>query len=442
MTEPSPAAAWEWIVHVDMDCFFAAVEQRDKPSLKGRPVIVGGTGGRGVVATASYEARRYGVRSAMPVSRARQLCPEGVYLPPRFQAYKEASGLVMGILASYSPRIEPLSMDEAYLDLSAGKDSPKSLALGGDPVKVMASIREEIRDLVGITASAGAGRTKLVAKLASDAAKPDGLLVVLPEREEAFLRPRPVGALQGIGPMTLEKLHRLSIRTVADLAAADVVAVASVVGKNLAQHLVDLANGRDERRVEASREAKSVSQEETLEVDVTDPSVLTNLLRRQAGRVAERLREGRSAGRTVTLKVKFGDFRTVTRSTSLPLPTDDPDLIGETAARLLAHLDVTEGVRLVGVGVSGIGETVQGVLAFERDDEGGETSGAAEEAAGERRWFAGEHVKHALHGRGWVERVEDEWVHVRFETRGSGPGELRTFSKDLVRLEPDEGAPR
>ncbi len=314
------------------------------PSLAGKPVLVGGTGPRGVVAAASYEARRFGVHSAMPMARARRLCPEAVVLPPRFEAYAEASARVHEIFGQFTPLIEPIALDEAFLDVSG------SLRLFGTGAEIGAAIRARIRATTGLVASVGVATTKLVAKLASEEAKPDGLLVVEPGAELAFLHPLPVGRLWGVGPATLKRLARFGTRTVGDLAALPEATLVDALGRAAGHHLHELAHGRDERRVEPDRETKSIGQEETFPRDVHDPEKLRREVRRLAERVGSRLRAKGLAGRTVTLKLRYPDFRTITRSTTLPEPVDGSAEIARLALGLLDRVE-PGGVRLLGVSV-------------------------------------------------------------------------------------------
>ena len=291
------------MLHLDLDAFFASVEQRDKPSLRGKPVVVGGIGARGVVATASYEARAFGVRSAMPAAEARRRCPHAAFLGGRFGAYREASGHVMRALRELSPLVEPLSLDEAFVDLRGASRtidlSPKGLQ------SMVAELKADIAERTGgLTASVGVATSKFVAKVASELAKPDGLLVVEPGTEVALLRPMPVGVIPGVGPVTQERLGRLGVRTVADLQAASVTELVQVVGQAHGHALTDLAFARDDRAVEPERESKSISVEDTFENDLVDPSDLRVVLARDAAQVAARLRAARLFARTVTIKVR------------------------------------------------------------------------------------------------------------------------------------------
>ena len=296
------------IIHVDMDAFFAAVEQRDHPELRGKPVIVGGDpGDRGVVATCSYEARRFGIHSAMTAARARSLCPQAIFLRPRMEAYRDASRQVMGILRCYTPLVEPLSLDEAFLDVSA------ATADGVLAVQIAREIRARIERETGLTASAGVSYNKLLAKLASDWRKPNGLLVVPPEHGLAFLAPLPVGKLHGVGPATVKKLSSMGIYTVLDLRNASREALIAQFGKT-GLWFYEIARGIDRRPVQPSRQRKSVGTERTFPENLEDPKVMLATLQQIAGQVATRLQALGLAGRTVSIKARFPDFETVTRA--------------------------------------------------------------------------------------------------------------------------------
>lgn len=331
------------ILHLDLDAFFAAVEQLADPSLRGRPVVVGGLGPRGVVAAASYEARRFGIFSATPMARARRACPDAVFLAPRFDAYAEKSAEVMAILGSVTPLVEPISLDEAFLDVrGAGR------RLGTGP-EIAASVRAQIRSETGLTASVGVATTKMLAKIASDEAKPDGLLVVPAGEELEFLHPLPIRRLWGVGPATQRRLDRFGVVTVGDLAALPETTLVHALGVAHGEHLHALAWNRDGRAVEPGRRVKSVGHEETFPADVRDRDVLGHEVRRLGEQVGERLRRARQAARTVQLKVRYHDFRTITRSKTLAEATDlSADLV-RTALALLDAVDLGDGVRLIGV---------------------------------------------------------------------------------------------
>jgi DNA polymerase-4 len=336
------------ILHVDMDAFYASVELRRRPDLHGRPVIVGG-GTRGVVLSATYEARTFGVRSAMPMRRALGLCPEAVVLPPSMGTYAEVSAGVMAVFRSVTPLVEPLSLDEAFLDVSGAR---RRL---GRPGWIGEWIRARIADEQGITCSVGVAPTKFLAKLASSRCKPDGLLVVPVGGVEAFLHPLPVGALWGVGEKTAAVLTGLGLRTVGDLAATPLPSLARAVGDATAAHLHALANGRDPRRVEPVEVDKSVGAEETFGTDVEDPAVIHRELLRLSERTAARLRSAGQQGRTVSIKIRFADFSTITRARTLPAPTDVGHEVYAIARELFEALRLGPArIRLVGVRVEGI----------------------------------------------------------------------------------------
>jgi DNA polymerase-4 len=331
------------IVHVDMDAFFASVEIRRRPELAGRPVVVGG-GTRGVVAAASYAARRYGVRSAMPMSRALRLCPKLVVLPPDRAAYTAASAVVMGILRSITPLVEQLSVDEAFLDVGGAVRSQ------GSPTSIAESIRVQVREELGCTCSVGVARNKFVAKLASARCKPDGLLVVPAQRTLDFLHPLPVTVLPGVGDRTAEPLHRLGIRTVADLADTPLPTLRRAVGTATADHLHALAQGRDERVVQVGDAEKSISADHTTEADLTSEAEVLRELLRLCDEVAGRVRARCVLARTVAIKIRFADFTTVTRARTLPGWIDGSGRIYQTAAGLYRGLGLDRPrIRLVGV---------------------------------------------------------------------------------------------
>jgi DNA polymerase-4 len=338
------------ILHVDLDAMFAAVEQRDKVSLRGRPVVVGGVAGRGVVSTASYEARAFGVRSAMPMAQARRRLPAGTaYLSPRFAAYKRTSQVVMELLGELTPLVEQVSIDEAYLDLAAGGHD---LTPPGVTELALQLKRDIAAATGGVTGSVGVASSKLLAKIGSELHKPDGLTVIPAGEELTVLHPLAVGALGGVGPATEQRLHRAGVRTVGALAAVAREDLVDWFGVAHGNGLFRLARAEDNRPVVSEREAKSVSAEETFDVDLTDPARLQRELDLLAARVAGRLRSSGLTGRTVNIKVRHPDFTTVTRAVTRDQPTDDGRLIAQLARRLLAELDTSGGVRLLGVGVS------------------------------------------------------------------------------------------
>jgi DNA polymerase-4 len=427
------------ILHVDLDAFYAAVEQRDKPSLRGKPVVVGGVGGRGVVATASYEARVFGVHSAMSTAEARRRCPHAAFLSGRFEAYRAASGRVMALLRELSPLVEPLSLDEAFVDLAAGDHDDLSVAGVTEIARQLKADVHEVTD--GLTGSVGVGTSKFVAKIASDLDKPDGLVVVPPGTERDLLRPMKVTVIPGVGPATAERLRRTGVHTVADLEALSLDELVRQVGQAHGTGLFHLARAEDDRPVVAEREAKSVSHEDTYDTDLVDRRLLEGLLDRQAVKVAERLRKARLSGRTVTVKVRLHDFSTHTRSTTLPAPTDSAKVVARLARALLTEVDTSGGVRLLGVGVSGLADWIQEDLFEEYDDAVDVdleplTAEELEKAHRSRRWAPGMDVEHTEHGPGWVWGSGARRVTVRFETRETGPGPVRTFWADDPALSP------
>jgi DNA polymerase-4 len=352
------------ILHVDLDAFFAAVEQLDDPRLRGKPVVVGGLGHRGVVSTASYEARPYGVHSAMPMTRARSACPDAVFLSPRMSRYVEKSQEVMAILGDVTPLVEQLSVDEAFLDVSGAR------RLMGAPVDIAALVRWRIHDLTGLTASVGVASTKFLAKLASELAKPDGLLAVRAGEERAFLAPLPVSRLWGVGPSTLRKLDRMALRTIGDIAAIDGEVLERALGSSLGAHLHALARNDDPRAVVPERDAKSIGAEETFDKDLRTRHACERELVRLTDRMCARLRRAHLTARTITLKIRFGNFETRTRARTLSEPTDVSTVVLETARELLEEFDLARGIRLLGVSCSRLDEAVtaaQSMLALDDD---------------------------------------------------------------------------
>jgi len=334
------------ILHLDLDAFYASVEQLDDPSLRGRPVIVGGTARRGVVCAASYEARKFGVRSAMPTARARRLCPDGVFLPPRFERYGGLSEHVFGIYRRFTPLVEPLALDEAFLDVT------HSRTLHGSGRVIAVSIKRAVREECGLAVSAGIAEVKLAAKIACDLGKPDGLVEVPPGGVAAFLGPLPVSRLWGVGAVTEAALRRIGVQTIGDLQRMPEAALAPAVGASHARDLRALALGEDPREVVPDEEARSVGAEETFEEDTTDRAALEREILGQAVRVGRRLRAAGLEGRVVTLKVKYGDFSQITRRVTLDSPTDDDRLLYDAARAQLDRVDLTRPVRLTGVSVS------------------------------------------------------------------------------------------
>ncbi|MFJ3141572.1 DNA polymerase IV [Streptomyces halstedii] len=465
------------ILHLDMDAFYASAEQAAKPSLRGKPVVVGGLGTRGVVATASYEARRFGVHSAMPMAQARRLAPNAAYLVPRFALYRTVSDQVMELLGRLSPLVEPLSLDEAFVDLEAGgvaDDSRSARAIGEQ-------LRLVIRAVTGLSGSVGLAGSKMLAKIASEEAKPDGLLLIEPGTERELLAPMSVRILPGVGPATGDHLRRAGMTVVHDLVEAGEAELVRLLGRSHGAALHRMALGHDDRPVVAERDAKSVSVEDTFDVDLHDRVRVRTEVERLAGRCVGRLRGAGRSGRTVVLKVRRYDFSTLTRSETLRGPTDDPVVVREAAARLLEAVDTTGGVRLLGVGVTGLADFTQEDLfaqaadareaedarqaadarkAAEAERSGDDGPDAEEPPAGDqagapapdgpgsgsgepetRRWSAGHDVRHEVHGYGWVQGSGVGRVTVRFEEPGSAPGRVRTFRTDDPRLRPADPLP-
>lgn len=363
------------ILHVDMDAFYAAVEVLDDPSLRGLPLIIGAPDGRSVVSSASYEARRYGVRAAMPVSQALWLCPSARVVPPHFHRYQEVSRQVMAIFESFTPLVEPLSVDEAFLDVQGVR------RLWGSPARIAELIRERVLDEVGITCSVGIAATKHVAKMASTIAKPDGMLVVAGRDTLDFLAPRPVRAMWGVGPKAAEALEARGIRTVQDVRDAPREMLDRAVGPALSSRLTLLALGQDARAVDTERVEKSIGHEETFDQDILDRPFLRAELLRLGDRVAVRLRRANWETSTVAIKIRFDDFRTLNRSQTLSEPTAVGQRIGEAAQTLFEQIERRDPVRLVGVRAENLRPSGGGGLGLWDDDEDWrKVEGAVDEA--------------------------------------------------------------
>ena len=336
------------IIHIDMDAFYASVEQRDNPELRGKPIAVGGLPeSRGVVATASYEARKFGVRSAMPSKRAVQLCPELIFVaPPRFAVYKAVSRQVREIFHRYTDLIEPLSLDEAYLDVTEDKQQI------GSAIGIAKQIKAAIRDELQLTASAGVSVNKFVAKIASDMNKPDGLTFIPPDKVEAFMESLPVNKFHGVGKVTAEKMNTLNLFTGADLKKLTEVELVRLFGKP-GSFYYKIVRGIDDRPVEPNLETKSISAEDTFLNDLDNPAEMKEQLDRLAAIVTNRLQQYELKGKTITLKIRYSDFKQLTRSQTLPTAVSDQETIAATILQLLLKTDILEAkIRLLGVGVS------------------------------------------------------------------------------------------
>lgn len=337
-----------WIMHVDMDAFFASVEQRDDPALQGKPVIVCGKSRRSVVATASYEARAFGVHSAMPLSQAKRLCPHGCFVAPRFEAYREASDAIHQVMLHYADAYEPISLDEAFLDISGmGSQYPTLGSIGR-------AIKEEIRCAVHLTASVGIAPNKFLAKMASDMNKPDGLCIIPYGREQEVLAPLPVRRLWGVGSVTEKKLLTAGFRTIADIQEAAPEKLSALLG-NQGPLLKALSLGIDERPIISSRQVKSIGDESTYEYDLTDRRAIDREIAIHSDIVAQRLRRHDLAARTISLKIRFASFKTIMRSLSLEEGTNLQETIDSACQTLLSRIPLTEGIRLIGVTASNLG---------------------------------------------------------------------------------------
>ncbi len=428
------------ILHVDMDSFFASVEVRDDPSLAGRPVIVGGSGRRGVVAACTYEARMFGVHSAMPSSVARRMCPDAVFLDGRFHRYVEESSRLHAILGSYTPMVEGISLDEAFLDVSG------TVHLFGSGTTMGHEIRARVRDEMQLGCAVGVGRSKLMAKLASKAAKPrasrsgiepgPGVVEVPADGELAFLHPMPVRALWGIGPVTEKRLLALGVTTVGELAAMPPESLERYLGSASGRHLSELSRAIDDRPVVSEQDAKSIGHEETFASDLWDIGDLQARLQRMVDASATALRRAERAARTVTVKLRFGDFTQITRSHTLDGPVDATPAIGAVAAALLDSVDLSRGVRLLGVSLSGLAEPGSGTqLRLDLDAASGDERGGRRRPAPRRRATFG---RDRVHGAGCpreAERLQQSWgsvteavdaIRARYGGEAVGPASLVT----------------
>ncbi|QNN63802.1 DNA polymerase IV [Leucobacter denitrificans] len=355
------------ILHVDMDSFFVSVELLDRPELVGLPVAAAHDTQRSVVSSASYEARRFGVRSAMPVARAKQLCPQLVLVTPVFEKYRVASRKIMEIFREFTPLVEPLSIDEAFLDVAG------SLRLFGSPIDIARQLRARVRDETGLPASVGLAGTKFIAKLASQRAKPDGILEIPPARTLEFLHPLPIGAMWGVGAATERALKSRAIHTVADLAREPLDSLRRIVGNASAEKLHELANGRDSRGVETTRIEKSIGHEETFATDITDRTMIERELLRLSTRTSERLRDAAIEARTIAIKVRWDTFETFTRSRTLPEPTNTTQRVYSTARELFESLAPADRamrpVRLIGVRAEQLVDAGSGSNSLWNEDE-------------------------------------------------------------------------
>lgn len=440
------------ILHLDLDAFFSAVEQLHKPSLRGKPVVVGGTGRRGVVSTASYEARVFGVGSAMSIGEARRRCPNAAYLAPRFVAYRDASRVVMGLLAELSPLIEQVSVDEAYVDLTPTHPDVDVVGV----TALAEQLRVRVTEVTGLTASIGVSTSKLLSKIGSELNKPNGVTVIPPGAEVETLAPMPIRKLPGVGPATQERLYRHGLRTIGEVAAVPLADLIDILGQAHGQSVHQHARGVDDRVLEPDREAKSVSAETTFPFDLTDQRELVDHARRLTDRVIARLAKDGVSGRTITLKIRSYDFSTITRSVTLDHPTDSAAKILGGAKQLLGAIDTSNGIRLLGVGVSGLSDYAQQDLLVglggepeldpaelepdRADLDQGEAAAAPVAAAPVIApvWTPGQDVLHAQRGAGWVQGAGLGRVTVRFEGPHTGPGPIATYAITDPALTPAE----
>ncbi|WP_458315754.1 DNA polymerase IV [Mycolicibacterium brisbanense] len=422
-----------WVLHLDMDAFFASVEQLTRPTLRGRPVLVGGLGGRGVVAGASYEARRYGARSAMPMHQARRLVgAPAVVLPPRGAVYSVASRRALDTVRSVVPVVEQLSFDEAF-----GEPAELAGASAAEVEEFCQRLRAKVREHTGLVASVGAGSGKQIAKIASGLAKPDGVRVVSRDEERILLDGLPVRRLWGIGPVAEEKLHRLGIETVGAFAALSETEVASVLGATVGPALHQLARGIDDRPVTERAEAKQISAESTFPEDLVTLAQLQDAIGPIGEHAHRRLEKDGRGARTVTVKLKRSDMSTLTRSATLGYATTEAATLIGTARRLLLDPVEVGPIRLVGVGFSGLSDTRQESLFpdLEQPQEVWDTPPHVDAGpAAATVWRIGDDVMHPEHGFGWIQGAGHGVMTVRFETRASGPGPTRTFAADTPGL--------
>ncbi|MGB7237616.1 MAG: DNA polymerase IV [Rhodococcus sp. (in: high G+C Gram-positive bacteria)] len=427
-----------WVLHLDMDAFFASVEQLTRPTLRGRPVLVGGAGGRGVVAGCSYEARTFGARSAMPMHQARRLVgASAVVLPPRGALYQALSKRVFDGLRARMPVLEQLSMDEAF-----GEPAELAGATAAEVVEFCEMLRGLVLAETGLVASLGAGSGKQIAKIASGLAKPDGVKVVTPAEQTALMAALPVRKLWGIGPVADEKLRRLGIDTIGKFVATDESEVASILGATIGPSLHKLARGIDDRVVAERGEAKQVSAETTFAHDLVTLAQLRAAVEASADAAHRRLLEDGRGARTVVLKLRKSDMSIVTRSVTLPYATVDKQTLVATAQRQVLDPVELGPIRLVGVSFTGLSAVQQGSLFPELDYHSEDllaAAGTAIEPAPTAReygakWHPGVDVRHPEYGHGWIQGAGHSVVTVRFETRSTGPGRARTFAEDDAML--------
>lgn len=450
MTTGGEETSARWVLHIDMDAFFASVEELTRPTLAGRPVLVGGAGGRGVVAGASYAARAYGAASAMPMHQARRLVgSSAVIVPPRGSVYRVVSGRVFEIIRRFAPVIETLSFDEAFAE-------PAELAGGtvDQAHEFAARLRAAIRDEVGLPASVGFGSGKQIAKIASGQAKPDGIAVIAPSRELGFLQSLPVRKLWGIGPVSGDRLARIGVETIGDLAALSSTEVTSVLGGTVGPALHRLAQGIDNRPVAERAVAKQISAESTFATDIIDLAGLRVAVSGAAADAHRRLLEDGRRARTVVVKLRRADMSILTRSLTMPAASADLDVLTAAAQRVVLDPREIGPIRLVGVGYAGLTDAEQYSLFPDLDeynlgdeadpspptvDDGDAVAPDESDPASDRQWHTGADVRHAEFGHGWVQGGGHGFVTVRFETRATGPGRARTFrlpEPALVRADP------
>lgn len=416
-----------WILHLDLDAFFAAVEQRDKPSLRGKPVVVGGIGNRGVVATASYEARAYGIRSAMNTSEARRRCGHAAFLSGRFEAYSRESRTVMDVLRTLSTDIEPLSLDEAYVDLGTQKRTKTELQ------EIAHRLHADIHSATGgLTASIGIAPNKLLAKIGSELNKPHGHYITMPGEEIDVLSPLSVRALPGVGPAAEAKLHHVGISKVAHVYHFTQAELQEILGESAGAALFMMAQGIDHRQVEPNRARKSISIEDTFAHDLHENELIRSELLTLIDRLVARMSRQGLSGRTISVKLRDSTFHTTTKSTTIETATHSSVVISAAAVNLLDAFTPQGGVRLLGVGVSGLSPWIQGDLFDQESDVETTTFDTAAETSpiitpSVPDWLTGTDVHHERYGDGWVWGSGLARVTVRFETRHTPPGPIHTF---------------